>query len=109
MPPLVDTSDGASLSRAHFHESSSNISLVDSAAATLGSESVQDVSDGGPVSSTDSIDSGSEASTDDESPTEYVESSTKAVKQRMKKKEDELSSDEDWLEEASEISLQKIK
>lgn len=96
LPPLLE---GESLLvHPSFHESSTNVSIADSAAATLGSESFQDLSDRGQMSSNSSS---NEEESDADS---YVESSN-SNRPAPKKKgfhDSDLSEDDDWVEEPSD-------
>ena len=96
LPPLMDL-DSLNPS---FHESST--SLVDSAAATLGSESVQEMSDRGldPSSAGESVSSNRGDSDDNLSDAGLLSG---ANEQLLEKFDDfDMSTDDDWVEESCE-------
>lgn len=99
VPPLLESSEATQTtvlsSHQSFHESSTNVSVADSAAATIGSESFREFSDRGQISSNSSEDEVSEADS-------YIESSSnKPPSKKEGFNESDMSSDEDWVEEAS--------
>ena len=97
VPPLLETSESI-LSQPSFHESSTNVSVADSAAATQGSESFRDFSDRGRNSSSSSSTRDSDGEEDS-----FAESasnnSNKPPSETGGFHESDMSSDEDWVEE----------
>lgn len=97
LPPLLDSSEISTLpAHQSFHESSTNVSVADSAAATIGSESFREFSDRGQISSNSSSDS--EGSDEDS----FVESASNSYKPSCNQdqfNESDMSSDDDWIEE----------
>lgn len=98
-PPLLDAGDTTSL-LSSFHESSTNVSIADSAAATLGSESFRDFSDRGQNSSNSSS-SESVDSCEEDYDVESGSNSNKPSPPKDGFNESEMSSDEDWVEDTS--------
>lgn len=97
VPPLLETSESTTFpSHQSFHESSTNVSVADSAAATIGSESFREFSDRGQISSNSSSDN--EVS-DEDSFVESVSNSNKPPSVQDQFNENDMSSDEDWVEE----------
>lgn len=110
LPPLLESGEGA-LTHPSFHESSTNVSIADSAAATQGSESFRDFSDRGQNSNSDSS---SEAG--DSSGGSFVESASNTSNNKPIScdrggfRESELSSDDDWVEDGvGEEHMKNIK
>lgn len=104
LPPLLDSSEAANLSSTHpsFYESSTNVSVADSAAATQGSESFRDFSDRGQNSSESSSESGEG---DEDSFAESASNTSNNKVDSSEKggfRESDMSSDEDWVEEQCE-------
>lgn len=101
VPPLLESAEPTLPQHLSFHESSTNVSIADSAAATLGSESFRDCSDRGLQSSNSS--SASDES-DDDSSVESVGNSNKISPGPGAEGfiESDMSTDEDWVEEANE-------
>ena len=93
VPPLLESNEN--LPHQSFHESSTNVSVADSAAATIGSESFREFSDRGQISSNSSSDNDV---SDEES---FVESASNSNKPSTQDRfhESDMSSDEDWIEE----------
>ena len=106
MPALVDAGDMPSiLNHPSFHESSTNVSLADSAAATLGSESMREMSDRGLASN-----GSSSSNSDEDSDGSYLGSPDKALKMQDQFQDMDMSTDDDWVEEAGgDDHMQKIK
>jgi len=105
LPSLMDLTESAgSLMQPSFHESSTNVSLADSAAATLGSESVPEMSDRG-------LPSEGCSSSNSDSESDIVESPEEEnLKVMGQYQEMDLSTDDDWVEEKGEMDhMQKIK
>jgi len=98
-PPLLDAGDTTSL-LSSFHESSTNVSIADSAAATLGSESFRDFSDRGQNSSNSSS-SESVDSCEEDYDVESGSNSNKPSPPKDGFNESDMSSDEDWVEETN--------
>lgn len=96
VPPLLESSETSLPIHQSFHESSTNVSVADSAAATIGSESFREFSDRGQISSNSSSDN--EVSDDDDS---FVESASNSNKPSTHKRlnDSNASSDDDWIEE----------
>jgi len=104
LPPLLEGE--SSLSHPSFHESSTNVSVADSAAATLGSDTCRDLSDRGQISSNSATDSDSNDDADS-----FVGSTTndnKIVSNTGDFNDSDMSVDEDWVEEPSDI-VENIK
>jgi hypothetical protein len=95
LPVLLETSE-TNLPHQSFHESSTNVSVADSAAATMGSESFREFSDRGQISSNSSSDSDV---SDEESFVESGCNSNKPSSNQDRFNESGMSSDEDWVEE----------
>nr|CAH0099022.1 unnamed protein product [Daphnia galeata] len=97
LPVLLETSE-TNLPHQSFHESSTNVSVADSAAATMGSESFREFSDRGQISSNSSSDN--DVSDEDS----FVESGCNSNKPSTQDRfnESDMSSDEDWIEEPCE-------
>ena len=105
LPSLMDLTESAgTLVESSFHESSTNVSLADSAAATLGSESVPEMSDRG-------LPSEGCSSSNSDSESDIVESPEEEnLKVMGQYQEMDLSTDDDWVEEKGEMDhMQKIK
>lgn len=108
IPPLLESSEPTLPQHLSFHESITNISIADSAAATLGSESFRDCSDRGMMSSDSS------SGTDDSDDDSFVESAGNSNKVSPVPAEgfmdSDMSTDEDWVEEGIENShMRNIK
>ena len=101
LPPLLDTADTASL-LSSFHESSTNVSIADSAAATLGSESFRDFSDRGQNSSNSSASDSVDSCEDYDIESGSNSNKPSPTKDGFQENENEMSSDDDWVEEATE-------
>lgn len=101
-PPLLDAGDTASL-LSSFHESSTNVSIADSAAATLGSESFRDFSDRGQNSSNSSSSESVDSCEEEDYDVESGSNSNKPLPPKDGFNESEMSSDEDWVEENNGI------
>ncbi len=96
VPPLLESNETNLHSHQSFHESSTNVSVADSAAATIGSESFREFSDRGQISSNSSSDN--EVS-DEESFVESASNSNKPSSTQDRFHESDMSSDDDWVEE----------
>lgn len=95
VPILLETSE-TNLPHQSFHESSTNVSVADSAAATMGSESFREFSDRGQISSNSSSDNDI---SDEDSFVESACNSNKPMSTQECFNESEMSSDDDWVEE----------
>lgn len=95
VPILLETSE-TNLPQQSFHESSTNVSVADSAAATMGSESFREFSDRGQISSNSSSDNDV---SDEDSFVESASNSNKPSSTQECFNESNMSSDDDWVEE----------
>jgi len=99
LPPLLEGE--SPLRHPSFHESSTNVSIADSAAATLGSDTYRDFSDRGQISSNSSTDSNSNDESDADSFIDSTSNDNKIISKTCGFNDSDMSADEDWVEEPS--------
>lgn len=104
LPPLLEGE--SPLCHPSFHESNTNVSVADSAAATLGSDTCRDLSDRGQISS-DSV-TDSDSNDDADSFVGSTSNDNKIVTTIGEFNDSDMSVDEDWIEEPSDI-VENIK
>jgi len=95
LPPLLEGE--SPLSHPSFHESNTNVSVADSAAATLGSDTCRELSDRGQISSNSATDS--DSNDDADSFIGSTSNDNKIPHIAGEFNDSDMSVDEDWVEE----------